>query len=809
VTAETIITDDKTIFAQWEEYVPTEHELTVNNPAYDGTDSQIVLIGYTVTLTHGTRHGYRFTGWTVNAGGVSIVNNEFTMPNNPVEITANWLEITITLTQTEINLTDDTTFAETTISGTATGEIELRYNAPYGVTVSLENGVITVTGTPPNAANQEPAIKENFTIQIIREGVQTELTVYVNFSSEFAFDCDYCNDEGCEICDPSGDALYVNGVRFTNIWDAEDEIWWLLQEEGVDVTVTGKYHVTLFGGIFFDIPEGRTLTWNAQLSAELAFEAKSGFIELGGGGEFILGEEGFVSIETIIHPDWPNAPGHAWAAIAEWPDNYYFLGTNVTIRIHGTVTAYSGEGSGATGVVTFGGDLIVDGGTIYASGTQSFAVRKNPSGDTIGGFSVINNGRVTGAVFPADLAQALPRIWNATVNGYGELTATTGTAHPDENVNLTITERPSYSLTAVTIAGADIAQESVSYNLAARTVAFIMPTGTGAIDVTVTPTWAQIICTHDFPDTWTVRFPATCATDGIEYRRCLHDCGYEETRLIPRPDYCDDEYCVICNPLLAPVITITSQPAAFTTVMQGDISAKLHIEASFATPAALSFEWFAVASPASISLTSGASLAIPADLAVGTHYFYAVVSADGAIPVTSNRAAVTVLSENAVTVTFDPSGGIFANPNEATRHREQGETLGNLPVAISRYYNGYRYRISGWFTAPNGNGEQWFSGNAVTANITLYANWVRRPLNFQTGSVFRIGENSQIGDGRVTSADATMIARYIVGQFDNTDVLPICRIAADINGDGIVDVSDITLLSRWLAGHNVRHLIAQ
>jgi len=55
------------------------------------------------------------------------------------------------------------------------------------------------------------------------------------------------------------------------------------------------------------------------------------------------------------------------------------------------------------------------------------------------------------------------------------------------------------------------------------------------------------------------------------------------------------------------------------------------------------------------------------------------------------------------------------------------------------------------------------------------------------------------GDGRVTSADATFLARYIVGQ----DVYLLCRYAADLNGDGNVCIADLILLSRWLAGHNV------
>jgi len=82
--------------------------------------------------------------------------------------------------------------------------------------------------------------------------------------------------------------------------------------------------------------------------------------------------------------------------------------------------------------------------------------------------------------------------------------------------------------------------------------------------------------------------------------------------------------------------------------------------------------------------------------------------------------------------------------------------------------------------------------------LKRYANWIRRPTNLQTGSVFRLGENGQIGDGRVTSADATMIARYLAGHFDHFDVLPICRIAADINDDGVVDTNRAKLR------HNIR-----
>ncbi|MCL2150041.1 MAG: Cna B-type domain-containing protein [Dehalococcoidia bacterium] len=49
--------------------------------------------GAAVTIRAGSRPGYTFAGWTVNAGGVSLANNataSFFMPANDVIVTANW-----------------------------------------------------------------------------------------------------------------------------------------------------------------------------------------------------------------------------------------------------------------------------------------------------------------------------------------------------------------------------------------------------------------------------------------------------------------------------------------------------------------------------------------------------------------------------------------------------------------------------------------------------------------------------------------------------------------------------------------------
>ena len=52
------------------------------------TGESTYYYGTTVTVSATASNGYTFSGWTVNAGGVSVSNNSFTMPNNAVTLTA-------------------------------------------------------------------------------------------------------------------------------------------------------------------------------------------------------------------------------------------------------------------------------------------------------------------------------------------------------------------------------------------------------------------------------------------------------------------------------------------------------------------------------------------------------------------------------------------------------------------------------------------------------------------------------------------------------------------------------------------------
>ena len=68
------------------------YNITVNNDTNKGTVSVPASAQYgdTVTLSVTPKTGWKFDSWTVNAGGVTVTNNTFTMPANAVTLTANY-----------------------------------------------------------------------------------------------------------------------------------------------------------------------------------------------------------------------------------------------------------------------------------------------------------------------------------------------------------------------------------------------------------------------------------------------------------------------------------------------------------------------------------------------------------------------------------------------------------------------------------------------------------------------------------------------------------------------------------------------
>lgn len=99
---------------------------------------------------------------------------------------------------------------------------------------------------------------------------------------------------------------------------------------------------------------------------------------------------------------------------------------------------------------------------------------------------------------------------------------------------------------------------------------------------------------------------------------------------------------------VTPTITVTTQPAELTEVVEGSISGSLSVVASTNTSYPVTYQWYenSVDSASGGSIINGetsASLDVPTDLTAGTYYYYCVLSSVGASSVTTNVATVTVL----------------------------------------------------------------------------------------------------------------------------------------------------------------------
>jgi len=150
------------------------------------------------------------------------------------------------------------------------------------------------------------------------------------------------------------------------------------------------------------------------------------------------------------------------------------------------------------------------------------------------------------------------------------------------------------------------------------------------------------------------------------------------------------------------------------------------------------------------------------------------------------------------TITFNPNGGEFVNPNSDTiRVIPKGNRSGILPRATPLVFSRDGYRFTGWFEDIEDASTQWHDNEDVTSDVTLYARWQQIP----DPDNFRVGDAD--GDGRVTSADVTRLAMHLIGH--NVD---ICLLSADISGRGYVSIPDVTFFARWLVGQNVSCMIA-
>ena len=123
---------------------------------------------------------------------------------------------------------------------------------------------------------------------------------------------------------------------------------------------------------------------------------------------------------------------------------------------------------------------------------------------------------------------------------------------------------------------------------------------------------------------------------------------YWDNRGFPKLNMGTEEFPFPWEPLTTTtVITINAQPAANTTVTAGSINGNLSVAASVTGGGIVSYQWYSNTTSNNVggSPVSGAtssSFAIPTNLSAGTYYYYCMIRATDAAPVTSNVARVTV-----------------------------------------------------------------------------------------------------------------------------------------------------------------------
>ena len=98
---------------------------------------------------------------------------------------------------------------------------------------------------------------------------------------------------------------------------------------------------------------------------------------------------------------------------------------------------------------------------------------------------------------------------------------------------------------------------------------------------------------------------------------------------------------------VTPTITVTTQPADLTEVVEGSISGSLSVVASTNTSYPVTYQWYentidSTTGGTVINGETSASFDIPTNLLAGSYYYYCVLSSVGASDVKTNVATVTV-----------------------------------------------------------------------------------------------------------------------------------------------------------------------
>ena len=154
-----------------------------------------------------------------------------------------------------------------------------------------------------------------------------------------------------------------------------------------------------------------------------------------------------------------------------------------------------------------------------------------------------------------------------------------------------------------------------------------------------------------------------------------------------------------------------------------------------------------------------------------------------------NETAVTLTArwQKQVTITFDPAGGSFQNPGDATRKIDENTAVGVLPEVEKTGYT-----FLGWY-----EGEDRITSETVcTADKTFVARWELIPL--ETVITFDAGEGSVQGETSKTVPVGTEVGTLPVAVKDGYRFVAwIDPDGAEVNEQTTFQRSEVTLTAKY------------
>ncbi|MBR5619255.1 MAG: InlB B-repeat-containing protein [Clostridia bacterium] len=157
-----------------------------------------------------------------------------------------------------------------------------------------------------------------------------------------------------------------------------------------------------------------------------------------------------------------------------------------------------------------------------------------------------------------------------------------------------------------------------------------------------------------------------------------------------------------------------------------------------------------------------------------------LITNDSVVSITEAQTLYAQFEAKMLIVTLDSNTGSCDTENIFAFY---DGLYGTLPVAEKE-----GYAFLGWFTDEE-DGEQITDASLVTNtdNHTLYAHWEEVAQRIS-------GDAS--GDGLIDLTDVVLLRRFLTGGWDVT----VNASNADVNADGVLDLKDVVILRRYLAG---------